>query len=266
MLPRGPLVNASSAICGVYAGAEHPHEAQQPEKARRCQDEPQEHQFHSGKGGLIWRKRVKSFGDLKTTLIKAQPQTSASQATEPSVSSATPRAGLMPSAGLPAGSRLARSCSARGAETRITSNVMEPEFAPRLIDRAKPRSRQAGRHKPCPWSRAWRPLGSVALRGARLRLRLDQRRFQIAEALYSSAISSRLYRVKIAVLGVHLGNVELSGCCASGMSAPALDPQIRAGVTERARAAACVPPPSRRSLGNLPRRIWPAVRFLMPPI
>ena len=31
-------------------------------------------------------EEVKSFGDLKTTLIKAKPQTSASQATEPSVS------------------------------------------------------------------------------------------------------------------------------------------------------------------------------------
>jgi len=42
---------------------------------------------------------VKSFGDLKTTLIKAKPQTSAAQAAEPSVSQARRQgAGLMPPA------------------------------------------------------------------------------------------------------------------------------------------------------------------------
>ena len=44
MIPRGPLGREQMGNLRVYPGAEHPHEAQNPEK-RRCRfDEPQEHE------------------------------------------------------------------------------------------------------------------------------------------------------------------------------------------------------------------------------
>ena len=44
MIPRGPLGRVQMGNLRVYAGAEHPHEAQQPEIARCRRDESQEHE------------------------------------------------------------------------------------------------------------------------------------------------------------------------------------------------------------------------------
>ena len=51
MLPRGPLGRRQLANLRVYAGAEHPHEAQQPEVAGRRRDESEEHQLPQSKAG-----------------------------------------------------------------------------------------------------------------------------------------------------------------------------------------------------------------------
>ena len=42
MLPRGPLGRVQFGNLRVYPGAEHPHEAQQPETAGYRRDESQE--------------------------------------------------------------------------------------------------------------------------------------------------------------------------------------------------------------------------------
>ena len=49
MLPRGPLGRRQLSNLRVYPGAEHPHEAQQPETLDVGADESQEHQLHPTK-------------------------------------------------------------------------------------------------------------------------------------------------------------------------------------------------------------------------
>ena len=44
MIPRGPLGRVQFGNLRVYAGAEHPHEAQQPEDVDIGVNEPQEHE------------------------------------------------------------------------------------------------------------------------------------------------------------------------------------------------------------------------------
>ena len=59
MLPRGPLGRAAARQSARLSGAEHPHEAQQPESARRRRDEPQEHEER-----LIMAETVQSLEGL----------------------------------------------------------------------------------------------------------------------------------------------------------------------------------------------------------
>ena len=65
MMPRGPLGRVQLGNLRVYPGAEHPHEAQQPEKARRRGDEPQEHEDR------IMAETIQSLEQLSTLKPRA---------------------------------------------------------------------------------------------------------------------------------------------------------------------------------------------------
>jgi hypothetical protein len=59
MIPRGPLGRQQMRNLRIFAGAEHPHEAQNPEVIDSLQDEPQE------QGGCIMSDTVNSLSDLQ---------------------------------------------------------------------------------------------------------------------------------------------------------------------------------------------------------
>src|SRR3569623_1867804 len=71
MVPRGPLGRRQMANLRVYPGAEHPHEAQQPEKLDVAKLTPKNTQYKAASPMAEENK----FTELKSTLIKArQPE------------------------------------------------------------------------------------------------------------------------------------------------------------------------------------------------
>ena len=73
MLPRGPLgqhqLVQSARLCRRRASAR----GAAAREARHRGDESQEHQLPQNEGSLTMAEEVQSFGDLKSTLIKAKP-------------------------------------------------------------------------------------------------------------------------------------------------------------------------------------------------
>ena len=85
MVPRGPLgrrqLVQSARLCGRRASAR----GAAAREARRRRDESQEHQLSQDEGGLTMAEDVKSFGELKSTLIKAKaPDDARKPASSPS--------------------------------------------------------------------------------------------------------------------------------------------------------------------------------------